>query len=94
MAHSRPTRVTVKETLDIGRGNGLPVAAPTFVGKVTIKAGSGNDLLTLGRRAGDGNSLAVFLTAGSSIDGGTGFNTYDSVAGQGLLTPNLNLSGF
>lgn len=82
------------DTLDIGQGTGLSVPAATFTGKATIKAGSGNDTLFLGKSAGDGNSRAVFSTAGSSISGGNGLNTYDSAAGQGLSTVNLTISGF
>ena len=85
------------DTIDLGRGTGFASPAVSFNGKVTINAGSGNDTLFLGKSVGgggDANSIAVFNVAGSSINGGTGLNEYDDVAGQGLATLNLNLIGF
>ncbi len=87
------------DIIDLGRQAGLtgPTVAATFTGKATIKAGAGNDTLFLGRSVADGGdtqSVAVFGTAGSTIDGGTGFNAYDDENGQGLATTNLALSLF
>ncbi len=70
----------------LGRGSDVfRVARPpgttgpvTFVGKVTVQAGLGNDLLRLGRAAtdgGDANSRVVFN--GGTIDGGDGVNDFD-----------------
>ena len=72
-----------------------PQGPVAFTGKATIKAGIGNDTLYLGldliSMGGDGTSLATFATPTSSIDGGTGLDTYEPGDGQvtGLtLVPN------
>ena len=52
------------------------VVAVKFNGKATIKTGDGNDMLQLGVAAGDAGQVATFA-AGSSIDGGSGFNSFD-----------------
>ena len=52
----------------------------TFQGTVAVHAGLGNDRLLLGRAVsagGDANSRVVF--SGGTIDGGGGFNDFDSV---------------
>lgn len=72
----------------------LTVGAPgpvTFAGTAKIQAGVGNDFLLLGVDAGSGgdaNSKAVFNGAGSFIDGGVGFDTFDPSSAQfSGLTP-------
>jgi hypothetical protein len=61
-------------------------AAPvTFTGTATILAGAGDDTLQLGRpeaSGGDANSQALFVAAGSKVDGGMGNSTFDDEAGQ------------
>jgi hypothetical protein len=77
-------------TADTGAGDdsiviaqflGMP-APVTFAAKTTITTGAGNDMLLLGRGTnGDANSKAVFAPGlGSTIDGGTGYNTFDDGA--------------
>ncbi len=67
--------------------------ATTFTGKATIKLGAGNDTLELGTPGVDMDK-ALFAAPSSTIDGGLGFDVYNDVAGQGLVTTNLTLSGF
>ncbi len=81
------------DTIDLGITTNLMVKAATFTGKVTIKTGAGNDKLRLGTNGGDGNSVPVFGTLGSTIDGGTGFNLYDPL-GVALPFANLTVTGF
>ena len=77
-------------TTDLGSGDDTIAiaqdtaqAAPvTFTGKATINTGAGADTLLLGLLAGDANSRAVFVAAGSKIDGGTGINSFDDELGQ------------
>lgn len=70
-------------------GVALGATAPvTFTGKATIKMGDGNDTLELGEGTalpGDANSKAVF-GAGSKIDGGKGFNTFDDGPAESFYT--------
>ncbi|WP_020475788.1 beta strand repeat-containing protein [Zavarzinella formosa] len=83
------------DIIDLGSGVGVPGGpAATFTGKVTIKTGAGNDKLILGTKTGvpsngDANSIPVFLAAGSTIDGGLGFNT---LGADNLTLPLTNLT--
>ncbi len=83
------------DIVDLGHTTGLTIPAATFNGKVTIKTGAGNDKLRLGTNGangGDSNSVPVFAF-GSTIDGGTGFNTYDPLS-VALPFANLTVTGF
>jgi hypothetical protein len=82
------------DTISIAQNTGTP-GPVVFTGKATIKAGSGNDSMFLGldptTMGGDGTSNATFSDPTSSIDGGTGLDTYEPADGQatGLnQTPN------
>jgi large repetitive protein len=72
------------DIISIAQSAGAP-APVTFTGKATILAGAGNDTLQLGRpeaSGGDANSQALFVAAGSKVDGGSGNSTFDDEAGQ------------
>lgn len=86
------------DTITIAQNTGTagppPVPGPvTFVGKATIKAGAGNDLLELGLApgsGGDANSAVVFSDATSVVDGGLGLNFFDALTSQFLGAAVLN----
>jgi hypothetical protein len=75
---------------DLGAGNDTigiaqvpgSTAPVTFTGKATFLAGTGNDSLNLGVAAGDAGQAAVFAAAGSKIDGGADFNSFDDELGD------------
>lgn len=68
----------------------------TFAAKTTIKAGAGNDTLTLGKAVsagGDSKTRVVFGTVGSAITGDLNLNRFDDELSQFDPT-NLTITGF
>lgn len=86
------------DVISIAQNTGVPGPPPvpgpvTFVGKATIKAGLGNDILELGldpSTGGDANSAAVFSNPTSVVDGGLGLNFFDALTSQFLGAAVLN----
>jgi hypothetical protein len=76
---------TTSFVADLGAGDDrLAIAQATgaatpvsFSGKTTIKTGDGNDTLLLGVFGGDLGQVVKFTVPGSTINGGTGYNTFD-----------------
>ena len=78
--------------IDLGSGDDVLAVAPTppvpgggavtFQGKLTARAGAGNDTVSLGVKGGGADTSIVFGSAGNAIDGGTGQDLFDAQAGQ------------